>query len=75
MEKSFTISLDNYGMKIYIKPEMEISILLPEKMIATSIFIDVEQEEEGEAEAIEIRRGVWGNLWIEPNTEIEESRW
>ena len=54
---------------------MEISILLPEKMIATSIFIDVEQEEEGEAEAIEIRRGVWGNLWIEPNTEIEESRW
>lgn len=62
-------------MKIYIKPEMEISILLPEKMIATSIFIDVEQEEEGEAEAIEIRRGVWGNLWIEPNTEIEESRW
>lgn len=63
-------------MKTYIKPEIEVVDLIPGMLIATSIFIDVEQEEEGEAEVIEKRRGEWGNLWIEtPLVEEEDSRW
>lgn len=52
-------------MKTYIKPEIEIIEITPGEIIATSIFIDVEQEEEGKAEVIEKRRGTWGNLWAE----------
>lgn len=58
-------------MKTYIKPEIEIIEITPDEIIATSIFIDVEQEEEGKAEVIEKRRGTWGNLWAEdPEEEL-----
>ena len=58
-------------MKTYIKPEIEIIEITPGEIIATSIFIDVEQEEEGKAEVIEKRRGTWGNLWTEdPEEEL-----
>lgn len=52
-------------MRKYIKPEIEIIEIAPDMMIATSIFIDVEQEEEGKADVIEKRRGTWGDLWAE----------
>lgn len=58
-------------MRKYIKPEIEIIEIAPDMMIATSIFIDVEQEEEGKADVIEKRRGTWGDLWAEnPEEEL-----
>ncbi len=56
-------------MRKYIKPEIEIIEIAPDMMIATSIFIDVEQEEEGKADVIEKRRGTWGDLWAEDSEE------
>lgn len=47
-------------MNVYLKPEMEIINIEMEKVIATSLSI--EQEEDGVAEA-EGRRGSWGDFW------------
>ena len=49
-------------MEQYIKPEILITELQPDTMLALSVGI--EQEENGSADTNN-RRGTWGNLWGE----------
>jgi len=62
--------------KVYVKPQIEIIPIDPRAtMMAESVYIEVEEEEEPAEPDAPKRRGEWGNLWAETPMEEEGGRW
>jgi hypothetical protein len=61
----------------YIAPELEVFIIESgSSMMAESVYIEIEEEEPAVPDAT-ARRGTWGDLWTETETdpEAEVRRW
>ena len=62
--------------KVYVNPQIEIIPIDPRAtMMAESVYIEVEEEEEPAEPDATKRRGEWGNLWAEAPEVEEGGRW